>query len=70
MDKNNARLAFEELIELYPITSLSENSSLFRQCFGKSNEEILNILKNSKFTCGLSIICSSAASITASLIVG
>ena len=48
MDKNNARLAFEELIELYPNHPLSENSILYLDnAFGKSNEELLNIL-NSK----------------------
>ena len=46
MDKNNARLAFEELIELYPKHPLSENSKVYLDnVFGKSNEEILNILK-------------------------
>jgi tetratricopeptide (TPR) repeat protein len=46
MDKNNARLAFEELIELYPNHPLSENSKVYLDnVFGKSNEEILNILK-------------------------
>ena len=46
MDKNNARLAFEELIELYPNHPLSENSKVYLDnVFGKSNEELLNILK-------------------------
>jgi hypothetical protein len=46
MDKNNARLAFEELIELYPNHPLSENSKVYLDnVFGKSNEEILKILK-------------------------
>jgi tetratricopeptide (TPR) repeat protein len=46
MDKNNARLAFEELIELYPNHPLSENSKVYLDnIFGKSNEELLNILK-------------------------
>lgn len=45
-DKNNARLAFEELIELYPNHPLSENSKVYLDnVFGKSNEELLNILK-------------------------
>ena len=48
MDKNNARLAFEELIDLYPNHPLSENSKVYLDnIFGKSNEELLNIL-NSK----------------------
>tara|TARA_B110001450_G_C17598816_1_gene472072 strand:- start:318 stop:857 length:540 start_codon:yes stop_codon:yes gene_type:complete len=48
LDKNNARLAFEELIELYPDHPLSENSKIYLDnVFGKSNEEIINIL-NSK----------------------
>ena len=46
IDKNNARLAFEELIELYPNHPLSENSKVYLDnVFGKSNEEILKILK-------------------------
>ena len=46
MDKNNARLAFEELIELYPNHPLSGNSKVYLDnVFGKSNEEILNIIK-------------------------
>ena len=48
LDKNNARLAFEELIELYPDHPLSENSKVYLDnVFGKSNEELINIL-NSK----------------------
>ena len=47
MDKNNARLAFEELIELYPNHPLSENSKVYlNNVFGKSNEELLKILNS------------------------
>lgn len=47
MDKNNARLAFEELIELYPNHPLSENSKVYLDnVFGKSNEELLKILNS------------------------
>ena len=39
-DKNNARLAFEELIELYPNHKLSINAQLYLDnAFGKSDQE-------------------------------
>ena len=45
-DKNNARLAYEELIELYPKHQLSINSKLYLQnAFGKSDVELLNLIK-------------------------
>ena len=45
-DKNNARLAYEELIELYPKHQLSINSKLYLQnAFGKSDLELLNFIK-------------------------
>ena len=45
-DKNNARLAYEELIELYPEHQLSINSKLYLQnAFGKSDVELLNLIK-------------------------
>jgi len=45
-DKNNARLAFEELIELYPDHQLSINAQLYLEnAFGKSDEELLDLIK-------------------------
>ena len=36
-DKNNARLAYEELIELYPQHPLSQNATIYLEnAFGKS----------------------------------
>ena len=47
LEKNNAILAFEELIELYPNHPLSENTKVYLDnVFGKSDEELLNILKH------------------------
>ena len=44
-DKNNARLAFEELIELYPEHQLSINAQLYLDnAFGKSDEELLKLI--------------------------
>jgi tetratricopeptide (TPR) repeat protein len=46
LDKNNARLAFEELIELYPKHQLSINAQLYLDnAFGKSNDELLKLIK-------------------------
>lgn len=47
LDKNNARLAYEELIELYPEHPLSQNAVMYLEnAFGKSNEELLELIKN------------------------
>ena len=44
-DKNNARLAFEELIELYPQHQLSINAQLYLDnAFGKSDQELLDLI--------------------------
>ena len=46
LDKNNARLAFEELIVLYPKHQLSINAQLYLDnAFGKSNDELLKLIK-------------------------
>ena len=45
-DKNNARLAFEELIELYPNHQLSKNAQLYLDnAFGKTDEELLELIQ-------------------------
>jgi TolA-binding protein len=45
-DKNNAKLAFEELIELYPEHPLSINTQLYLDnAFGKSDQELLELIK-------------------------
>ena len=46
-EKNNARLAFDELIELYPNHALSKNAKIYLDnIFGKTDEELLNIIKS------------------------
>jgi hypothetical protein len=45
--KKNARLAFDELIELYPNHALSINAKIYLDnIFGKTDEELLNIIKS------------------------
>ncbi len=47
-DKNNARIAYEDLINLYPEHPLSKNASIYLEnAFGKSEEELLNLINNS-----------------------
>ena len=44
-DKNNARLAFEELIELYPDHQLSKMLNYYLDnAFGKSDQELLDLI--------------------------
>ena len=44
-DKNNARLAYEDLISLYPDHQLSKNASIYLEnAFGKSDQELLNLI--------------------------
>ena len=46
-DKNNARLAYEDLISLYPEHPLSKNAVIYLEnVFGKSNEELLELIKS------------------------
>lgn len=46
-DKNNARLAYEDLITLYPEHQLSKNASLYLEnAFGKSDQELLNLINS------------------------
>ena len=45
-DKNNARLAYEDLISLYPKHPLSKNAQIYLEnVFGKSDEELLDLIK-------------------------
>ncbi len=46
-DKNNARLAYEDLISLYPDHQLSKNASIYLEnAFGKSDQELLNLINS------------------------
>ena len=46
-DKNNARLAYEDLISLYPNHQLSKNASIYLEnAFGKSDQELLNLINS------------------------
>ena len=46
-DKNNARLAYHDLISLYPDHQLSKNATLYLEnAFGKSHEELLNLINS------------------------
>ena len=47
-DKNNARIAYEDLIDFYPEHPLSKNAAIYLEnAFGKSEEELLNLINNS-----------------------
>tara|TARA_B100001287_G_scaffold19152_1_gene14180 strand:- start:15294 stop:15848 length:555 start_codon:yes stop_codon:yes gene_type:complete len=47
-DKNNARIAYEDLIDFYPEHPLSKNAAIYLEnAFGKSEEELLDLINNS-----------------------
>lgn len=47
-DENNARLAYEDLISLYPDHPLAKNASIYLEnAFGKSAEELLDLINSS-----------------------
>jgi hypothetical protein len=47
-DKSNARLAYQDLISIYPEHQLSKNAILYLEnAFGKSDEELLKLINSS-----------------------